>query len=173
MTSSLQLRAFVEEDQAQVRSLFIKVNQLLAPPELTEAFETYIEQSLEQEIDRISSYYESHGGSFWVCLIDEKIVGMFGLEQYADTDLELRRMYVDPNARRMGIARKMLNFAEQQALHAGANHLYLSTSEIQDAALSLYKNAGYQLLREDISEGRSNKTIGGGIRRFYFSKALS
>lgn len=168
----LQIRRFQSDDHEQVRNLFVAVNRLLAPPHLTEQFETYIEQSLAEEIGHISEYYKMHGGSFWVAVMAENVVGMLGLESYGDQDLELRRMYVDPSARRKGYASQMLKFAERQSADDGASYLYLSTSELQDAALAFYRHAGYQLLREEVSEGATNKTIGGGIRRYYFRKPL-
>jgi len=48
----------------------------------------------------------------------------------------------------------------------------LSTSELQGDALSLYRNNGYQLVREEVAIAASNKTPGGGIRRFHFTKLL-
>jgi len=48
----------------------------------------------------------------------------------------------------------------------------LSTSELQYAALALYRQAGYLLLREEVAEMESNKTVGGAIRRYYFAKTL-
>jgi hypothetical protein len=47
-----------------------------------------------------------------------------------------------------------------------------STSELQNAALAFYKNAGYHLVYEDLAQTGSNKTVGSGIRRFYFEKSL-
>jgi len=48
----------------------------------------------------------------------------------------------------------------------------LSTSESQTEALARYRAAGYRETREEIAADASNKTIGGGIRRFHFAKAL-
>jgi hypothetical protein len=48
----------------------------------------------------------------------------------------------------------------------------LSTSELQPAALELYQHAGYRLLHEAVAGQASNKTLGGGIRRYYFEKVL-
>jgi putative acetyltransferase len=48
----------------------------------------------------------------------------------------------------------------------------LSTSELQPAALELYQHAEYRLLNEAVAEQASNKTLGGGIRRYYFEKFL-
>jgi len=50
--------------------------------------------------------------------------------------------------------------------------LELSTAEMHQAALSLYKNAGYRSVREEIVEALTNKTVGSGIRRYYLEKML-
>ena len=96
----------------------------------------------------------------------------FGLERASDDAMELRRMYVDPSARRRGIARQMLQFAEDECRSRNFSRLDLSTAEIQQAALALYKNAGYRLVREETVEGLSNKTVGSGILRYYLEKIL-
>ena len=172
MAAAITIRLFSERDADQVRALFVTVNRLLSRPDLRDAFEAYIERALAQEIDRIPAYYREHAGSFWVAVRGGKVVGMFGLEGTSDGAMELRRMYVDPSARRQGIARQMLQSAEDECRRQGVSRLTLSTSEIQEAALGLYKNAGYRLLREETADELSNKTVGSGIRRFYFEKAL-
>jgi GNAT superfamily N-acetyltransferase len=172
MTDEFEIREFAPDDAAGVRELFIRVNRLLAPPEMKDAFEAYIARSLEEEIDRVSDYYRERAGGFWVAVDSEKIVGVFGLEVSGDDAMELRRMYVDPDLRRRGIARRMLRVAEEECRRRGRSRMVLSTSELQREALSLYRHAGYELVREEIAAAASNKTIGGGIRRYYFSKAL-
>ena len=167
------VRPFSTGDAADVRSLFIRINRLLAPPDLADAFEQYIVTSLEEEIDRIADYYGEKQGAFWVAIGDAKLVGMFGLELESTGDaMELRRMYVDPDVRRQGVARKMLQFAEAECRRRHVRQLDLSTSELQEEALSLYRNSGFQLVREEIAENASNKTLGGGIRRYHFTKSL-
>jgi ribosomal protein S18 acetylase RimI-like enzyme len=86
--------------------------------------------------------------------------------------MELRRMYVAPDVRRRGIAREMLQFAEHECRRCNRPRMDLSTSELQGDALSLYRNTGYQLVREEVALAVNNKTIGGGIRRFHFTKLL-
>src|SRR3954451_12404860 len=108
MATAIEIRAFATADAAHVRDLFIRVNRLLAPPDMKAAFEAYIVTSLREEIDRIEDYYGDRDGGFWVALDGGKLVGMFGLEPSSDVAMELRRMYVAPDARRRGIARKML-----------------------------------------------------------------
>ena len=172
METAINIRPFKIDDAAPVRDLFVRVNRLLAPPQMKQAFEDYIAASLKEEVDQISCYYGRKGGGFWVAVEGENVVGMFGLEPSSMDAMELRRMYVEPDSRRRGIARKMLNFAEDECRRRNRPRMDLSTSELQDGALSLYRNSGYQLVREEIAIAASNKTLGGGIRRFHFTKLL-
>lgn len=173
LIDQIAIRPFVDADAAHVRKLFIRVNELLAPPHLKEDFERYVGRSLEEEIDRIADYYGKRGGGFWVAVNEPRIVGMFGLESSSIADsMELRRMYVDTDARRRGIARKMLAFAEEECRRRNIFQIELSTSELQVEALSLYRNSGYEEIGEEVALSASNKTIGGGIRRFHFTKRL-
>ena len=98
---------------------------------MAEAFEVYIASSLREEIDQISDYYGRKNGGFWVAVASEKVVGRFGLEPSSPEAMELRRMYVDPEARRQGIARKMLSFAEDECRRRNRPRMDLSTSELQ------------------------------------------
>jgi putative acetyltransferase len=61
MTSAI--RRYAEVDHAAVRDLFIRVNRELAPPELRNAFESYVERSLAEEIDRLTGYYAAKQGA--------------------------------------------------------------------------------------------------------------
>src|ERR1700741_366928 len=115
MGVQMEIRGFSSDDATAVRELFIKVNRLLAPADLREAFEIYIARSLAEEIDKISDYYSERRGGFWV----------------------------DPDFRRRGIARTMLDFAEEECRRRNRPRMNLSTSELQREALSFYQNAGY------------------------------
>ena len=172
MEAEVTIRPFAEQDAAQVRELFITVNRLLSPPHLRDAFEAYIERALAEEIDRITAYYGERDGGFWVAVKGDKVVGTFGLERASDDAMELRRMYVDPSARRQGIARRMLQFAEDECRSRNISRLQLSTAEIQQAALALYRKAGHRLVAEETVEAVSNKTVGSGILRYYLEKTL-
>lgn len=140
------IRPFADADQQAVRDLFVRINRELASPEMREAFEAYIARSLAEEIGRIHAYYAERKGGFWIAEDpDSGLVGMFGLESGPeDGTAELRRMYVDPQARRRGVARAMLRRAEEEAVSAGHHRMVLSTSELQKAALAFYRAAGYR-----------------------------
>lgn len=169
----ITLRRYEERDHAAVRQLFVDINRELATPELRTAFEQYAARSLREEIDRIPQYYGERGGSFWVVeLSDGTLVGMFGLESAGGGAAELRRMYVAAQSRRRGLARAMLEQAEQVCCREGWDRIVLSTSELQQPALALYRAAGYRLIREETATAQTNKTVGGQLRRYHFEKRL-
>jgi putative acetyltransferase len=167
------IRAYADEDAPAVRALFIRINRELAPAALRTAFETYIELSLREEIDRIPGYYAARGGSFWIAEEAGALIGTYGLERIDARTAELRRMYVAPEARRRGIARALLAHAEQQCRAAGFTRLQLATAELQHAALAFYRAAGFRLVREEIAAATTNKTVGAGLKRFHLEKQLS
>lgn len=172
MHPAITIRCYEDRDAEPVRNLFVTVNRLLSPPDMRHAFESYVERSLADEMGRVAAYYGERGGAFWVACLHDDVVGMFGLEPAGDRSFELRRMYVSPTTRRLGIAWRMLRFAEDACRRRGASRIELSTSELQSEAVALYRRAEYRLVREIIAEQPSNKTIGGGIRRFHFDKDL-
>ena len=75
-------------------------------------------------------------------------------------------------ARRRGIGRLLLAHAERACREAGYDRVVLSTAELQQAALGLYRASGYRLVREEIAAAASNKTVGSGLKRFHFEKHL-
>ncbi len=166
------IRRYAETDRAAVRDLFIRVNRELAPPQLRAAFESYIVRSLTEEIDRLADYYAARQGAFFVAYDDDAFAGMFGLEGLGTPSAELRRMYLDTAFRGTGLARAMLDRAEQECRDTGTPTLTLSTSELQQAALAFYRKSGYRLVREETATAQTNKTVGGDIRRYYFEKTL-
>lgn len=170
---TITIRPFEPGDAADVEALFIRINRLVAPAAMREAFEAYIRQSIAEEIGDIPAYYLKDG-AFWVARSQGVLVGMVGLEPVAGADaMEVRRMYVAPEMRRRGLARRLLAIAEEEARHRGVAEIELSTSELQEAALAFYHAAGYDVVREAIIEDTSNKSVGGGIRRTYFRKRIT
>ncbi len=64
-------------------------------------------------------------------------------EGYADGDAELKRMYVVPEARGLGLARRILTVLEEDARAAGRTRMVLETGDQQPEAIALYLSSGY------------------------------
>ena len=170
---NLTIRPFTPADQARVRKIFIAWNRHITKPGQETAFETYIARSLAEEIERIPDYYQAIKGSgFWVADGEGEVSGMVGIERLDDREAEVRRMYVDEPYRRQGIGRRLLKHAEDFCREAGYARVVLSTSELQPQAKALYEAEGYELADEIVAEAQTNRTVGGGLRRYHFVKQL-
>jgi putative acetyltransferase len=167
------IRPYEARDCQSVREIFLKANRDLAPPDLADRFTSYVAAALSEEIDKISEYYRPGARrGFWVAQDQTDVIGFFGIEPAGARACEIRRMYVAPERRRLGVGRRLLAEAERQCLAHGAEKAMLSTSEIQSAAIAMYRSAGYRVIRELKADEMSSRTVGGGIRRFIFEKTL-
>ncbi len=170
---SLVIRPFTPSDQDRVTEIFIDWNRHIAAPDTVDAFEAYIRRSIAEEMGRIPDYYQTHPMSgFWVAETDGDVVGMVGIEHLSDDEAEVRRMYVDAGWRRRGIGGRLLAHAEDFCAGAEYARIVLSTSALQEAAKALYEAKGYRLVRQVVADEQTNRTVGGGIRRFYYVKEL-
>ncbi|MFD8979165.1 GNAT family N-acetyltransferase [Streptomyces sp. NPDC059564] len=66
-------------------------------------------------------------------------------EGYADGDAEVKRMYVIPEARGLGLARRILAELETAARSAGRTRMVLETGDQQPEAIALYLSSGYTM----------------------------
>jgi putative acetyltransferase len=48
----------------------------------------------------------------------------------------------------------------------------LSTSELQVAAMRLYESSGYRVVRKEAAAAASHKSVGAGLARYHYEKAL-
>jgi putative acetyltransferase len=85
--------------------------------------------------------------AFVVAWLDDAAVGCGALQPLMDDDeisiAEIKRMYVQPSARRCGIARAILMKLEQLASDCGYELVRLETGTRQPDAIHLYETAGY------------------------------
>ncbi|MFE2929691.1 MULTISPECIES: GNAT family N-acetyltransferase [unclassified Streptomyces] len=64
-------------------------------------------------------------------------------EGYSDGDAELKRMFVIPEGRGNGLARRILAALEDDARAAGRVRMVLETGDQQPEAIALYTSSGY------------------------------
>ncbi len=86
------------------------------------------------------------GGGFFVAFLEDRAVGCGGFHRHQPLVAELKRLYVAPEARRLGVARQLLARIEAAASTLGYQELWLETGVEQPEALALYPAAGYRPL---------------------------
>lgn len=170
---SFIIRAYKDTDYDQVVALFTRISRELAPADMRERFEQYISMAINGELQQLQDIFsESKRNAFWVVEIEERIIGMCGIEACGADATELRRMYLDARYRGRGLAQRMLQCAEARARKLGFAKLVLSTAEVHRAAIAFYRKTGYRFVRTDLVDTMSPKLVGGGLRRFHFEKNL-
>lgn len=91
-----------------------------------------------------SAQFAAPTGRFVIGYLDGAPVAMGGVRQRADGDVEIKRMYVVPEARRRGFARLVLSALEDRTRDLGATRVVLETGQRQPEAISLYESSGYE-----------------------------
>ncbi|MFF1833379.1 GNAT family N-acetyltransferase [Streptomyces sp. NPDC058231] len=83
-------------------------------------------------------------GLFLVARLHGEPVGCAGLKLPPGAPAEVKRMWVAPHARRLGLARRFLTELEAQAALEGHDVLRLDTNKALSAAIGLYLSYGFQ-----------------------------
>ncbi len=86
------------------------------------------------------------GGAFLVGREDGRPVAGSGLKRLEPGVAEIKRMYVTPDARGRGHARRLLAAIESAARELGYERVRLDTGASQPHARALYESAGYQAI---------------------------
>ena len=82
--------------------------------------------------------------TFLVARGDGRALGCGALVDRGDGSAEIKRMWVDPDARGLGLGRKLLAAIELEARVLGIQTLRLETGVRQPEAIGLYRALGYE-----------------------------
>ena len=73
-------------------------------------------------------------------------VACAGLKGYSDDDVEIKRVWVDPDRRGLRIATSMMEMLEKKASEDGYKRMILQTRPVMEDAVSLYLKLGYEFI---------------------------
>jgi GNAT superfamily N-acetyltransferase len=109
--------------------------------ELNARFPTGFNPALSISADRAE--LSPPAGLFLIARLDGRPVGCGALKFHPGAPAELKRMWVAPDARGMGLGRRILAELEAQARTAGVETLHLETNETLVEAIALYRRNGW------------------------------
>ena len=109
--------------------------------ELNARFTTGFNPALSISADRAELSLPA--GLFLIARIDGRPVGCGALKFHPGAPAELKRMWVAPDARGLGLGRRILAELEAQARTAGVEILHLETNETLVEAIALYRRNGW------------------------------
>jgi ribosomal protein S18 acetylase RimI-like enzyme len=82
-------------------------------------------------------------GVFLVALLRAEPIGCGALKFHGDEPTEIKRMWVDPSARGLGVGRRLLTELETHAAAHGSRVVRLDTNRTLREAIAMYHSAGY------------------------------
>ena len=98
---------------------------------------------VEQDIKEIDRYLPPNGKVF-LAFIENKVCGIGCLNNLGKEVGELKRMFVDPSFRKLGIGKAILQSVINAAKEAGHKKLRLNTPKFMETAHSLYLGFGFK-----------------------------
>ncbi|MCY1668718.1 GNAT family N-acetyltransferase [Rhizobium sp. SL86] len=81
--------------------------------------------------------------SFFVARRGTDVLGCASLVRYEDGTAEIKRMFVDSEARGLKLGKRLLETLEDEARRLGIGVIRLETGIYQPEAIGLYRTAGY------------------------------
>jgi GNAT superfamily N-acetyltransferase len=107
---------------------------------------------------------EPPNGRWLVAYRNGRAVGCGGVKRIDERTAEIKRIYVTPEARGIGVARELLSSLERAAKHAGYQLVRLDTGPEQHPSVKLFRSSGY----EPIADYNGNP-----VAAYWFEKQLA
>jgi putative acetyltransferase len=139
MTTNLpvfRLREATTDDGAAIRAVVVAV--------MAEYGLSCDLEANDADIQNVVASYRERGGSFRVVTsIEGDIVGCGGLYPVDERQAEIRRMYLLPEARGLGVGRRLLEELISLAKERRFERVVLETASVLKEAISLYRKRGF------------------------------
>ena len=101
------------------------------------------QQGYEEELAHLERKYGRPHGRLYVALAEGRVVGCIALRRFDETCCELKRLYVMPEMRGLGIARGLTRRLIADARAIGYEKMLLDTLPFLREAIALYEREGF------------------------------
>ena len=133
---------FGYDDVESVQSLFSEYIDLLI--EVESDFGAYLQiQDYESEISDLRGKYGLPGGRLYVMYYDGQAAGCIALRRMSDLECEMKRLFVLPRFRNLGIAKALVELIISDARDIGYKSMLLDTLPGLADAILMYEKAGF------------------------------
>lgn len=112
----------------------------------------------DEALHHLPGSYTDGGGAFWVGLVDGVLAGTCGVYPVEHATYELRKMYLLPSTRGLGLGKRLLDIAVEWTKAHGGKALVLDTIDEMTRAIAFYEGNGF--VRDDAQRRGSRCTRG-------------
>lgn len=93
--------------------------------------------------------FDAQAERCWVAELNEKIVGSVFIVRHDASTAKLRLLYVEEDARGLGLGRKLVDESIKFSRQKGYQKLVLWTNSVLTTAVHIYKAKGFKLIEEE------------------------
>ncbi|WP_022942950.1 GNAT family N-acetyltransferase [Psychromonas hadalis] len=112
----------------------------------------------DSEVEAISQHYLTINNScYFIATIDNKVVGGAGIASFQENICELKKLFLLPESRGLGIGKALTAQCLSYAKNAGYQYCYLDTLSNMKSAIKLYESFAFKRLNQPL-----DNTIHGG-----------
>lgn len=130
-----EIRRAREQDGPSMQALIVSVlEEYGLVPDLADT---------DADVLDIALHYRRDGGEFYSVFEQGQLCGTMGLKHCGDRVCELRKMYLLPHVRGMGLGKQLLQWAQSEALRLGFVTMQLETASVLKEAIALYEKNGF------------------------------
>ena len=101
-------------------------------------------QNFDQEMATLKEMYSKPTGALFLAMSNNKAIGVVGLRKFSDKECEIKRMFVQPNNRGLGIGKLLITNCIATAKVLKYDTLKLDTINLMKSAIKLYKENGFK-----------------------------
>jgi GNAT superfamily N-acetyltransferase len=97
------------------------------------------------DIQKLEEYYTAAGGKFWVLDVDGSICGCVAVLPVKGVGVEVKRFFLAPSWRKLGVGMMLLNTARNFAVEKGFGLLFTVIPEEMAAVCPRLENMGFEV----------------------------
>ncbi len=97
-------------------------------------------------LEEAAAQYDPPNGVFVLAEVDEDIVGCGALTFLDDDTAEIKRMWISPGSRGLGLGKRLLARLEDEARRTGRTRVVLDTNASLTEAIAMYLSSGYVVI---------------------------
>ena len=101
-------------------------------------------QNFSAELGNLGTMYAAPTGRLLLASGDEQIIGCVGVRGLSERACEMKRLYVRPVARGLGLGRRLAEASIEAAQDLGYDIMLLDTLTTMAAAQELYRSLGFR-----------------------------